>query len=310
MKKIIILFIFFISVNVLAVAQSTNENHATIDSIYQELLVGNSFHVEYSTLLNETIKKYNETDLLEQLEKYKKQDGNNIKHLLFNVWNAIFYKTEEMVLKQAMLENITSFCLLKYQYGRITHHLFLQKIPSVYYNDKAKKNIQDALEKYQHSELMLLAATLETDGLADFLKDFFKKQNPPSYKTAWDTQYWQARLAFARLGDKESIDFYMEKFKNYDVQRPGFSNISAKMGYMRQPETIELLKELLMSDKNLKPKYFRNGHGVAFYALYQLTQGIEDFPIPYENKGPFYTLEELEIARNWAKNDMPYKIRK
>ena len=65
-----------------------------------------------------------------------------------------------------------------------------------------------------------------------------------------------------------------------------------------------------MSDKNLKPQYFQNGHGVAFYALHQLTQCIEDFPVTYYERGPFYTLEELEIARTWAKNNTPYKIKK
>lgn len=113
---------------------------------------------------------------------------------------------------------------------------------------------------------------------------------------------WAARLARARMGSKADIAHVIELVDMVPHNITRVTYLLHHIGYIRQPEAIEVLKRYLNSDERLpRVKDTVPGSRYCQYALGLLTQIIEEFPVKRNDIG-IYSQSEIDQARKWMKN--------
>lgn len=137
---------------------------------------------------------------------------------------------------------------------------------------------------------------------------------PPILERAGDSQRytspsWAARVVLARRGDKSALDGILEAVSAMDdlKLRELSEEVLTNMGYIRQPETIDVLVDVLFSDlgapDNPYPDYIAKYPSVrpfAYNAIKPLALAFDDFPIDYWK--PTISNVDLEIAREYIRN--------
>ncbi len=117
--------------------------------------------------------------------------------------------------------------------------------------------------------------------------------------------YWPARLALARMGDKAEIAGVIAKIEGEKDATEKVMRVD-DLGYIRQPEAVEVLVRWLFRDDLLHPG---NGSDVtgALYAttaLDQLMEMTEGLPVQYWGRQA-YSMADVKQAREWiTKNGM------
>ena len=124
------------------------------------------------------------------------------------------------------------------------------------------------------------------------------------------TRVWDARLARARMGVKGDIDLCVSKIKEEIDNNPGFSiSLFDDLGYIRQPESVELLKEYFLSSRKLPPTEVEEPF--ASYLMPIMQQNLIGFP---ELRGietlRFSTQEEINTCKDWVENQTTFDIRR
>lgn len=125
------------------------------------------------------------------------------------------------------------------------------------------------------------------------------------------TRIWEVRLAKARMGVKEDIDWCVSKIKEEIDTNPRFSNLLFDdLGYIRHPESVELLKEYFLSDRNLPPTEVEESF--TNYLMPIMRQNLVGFPELREiqDKTRSFTQEEIQTCKEWVKSQDELKIKK
>ncbi len=114
------------------------------------------------------------------------------------------------------------------------------------------------------------------------------------------------RMALARLGEKEHLDYVIQKIMDAsekDILRKRIKYLA----YIKQPEAIEIMFDYLFMDK-LMPDVTGWERTYANYVIPYIYQSVKGFPIT--NNGWFgYSEEEIEEARDWVtKHKNSYEV--
>ena len=124
------------------------------------------------------------------------------------------------------------------------------------------------------------------------------------------TKTWNARLAKARMGVKEEIDSCVSKIKEEIDNNPRFPvSLFDDLGYIRHPESVELLKEYFSSNRNLPPTEVVEPF--ASYLMPIMQQNLIGFPELRDiNRLRYSTPKEINICKDWVKKQTAFNIRR
>ena len=121
------------------------------------------------------------------------------------------------------------------------------------------------------------------------------------------TTGWAAQLARARMGVKEEIQDSVNRIEN-EIDKNERWQLLDNLGYIRQPEAINILKKYLDSDKKLPiANEINSGELYASYVIDILSDCLKDFPIK-KKPGRSYSLEQINIVRKWMSEQKEWKI--
>ena len=126
------------------------------------------------------------------------------------------------------------------------------------------------------------------------------------------TRIWDARLARARMGVKEDIDWCVPKIKEEIDNSLRYSvRLFDDLGYIRQPESVEVLKEYFLSDRKLPPC---DGLEEPFthYLMPIMRQNLIGFPElrDIQEKSRWFTQDEIGICKDWVRKQTTFHIRR
>lgn len=120
-----------------------------------------------------------------------------------------------------------------------------------------------------------------------------------------ETNIWAARLALARMGEQEQIDYILDKVKGLHLNDDVVYNILPDLIYTRQKKLLDYLIEILQSDeKNCFSANPESSEKIicGYRVMEYLAPVIEDYPIGINEWGDI-TEEDysqaLSIVRAW-----------
>ncbi|MHC4555502.1 MAG: hypothetical protein ACYSUS_09515 [Planctomycetota bacterium] len=125
------------------------------------------------------------------------------------------------------------------------------------------------------------------------------------------TRIWDAHLAKSRMGDKEEIAWCVSKIKEEIDTNPVFSvSLFDDLGYIRQAESVELLKEYFLSSRKLPPTEVEEPF--ASYLMPIMQQNLIGFPElrDIQDGSRWFTQEEIKTCRDWVKDQSTFDIRR
>jgi hypothetical protein len=187
------------------------------------------------------------------------------------------------------------------------------------YTSTTKQMIRDALHGPKPSGKAFLAC-----GIADmneeipFLKEIIRN-NKNDFDAFSEIRMlpiaWGAKLACARMGDPSDIRECIEIVRSIPHPVDRVVRRLDDIAYIRQPEAIAYLQEILFSDDSV-PLELDTPEGVeapvvrlpfARYAIHHLSRSLEGFPVEWkETRG--YTPEDFAKAREWMLKNRQWKI--
>jgi hypothetical protein len=185
------------------------------------------------------------------------------------------------------------------------------------FNEHSKQLIREALKKEKVNRWhVLLCGVADMKEqlpflgklLIDELNHQAKEQRGEEGFDWYYTTGWAARLARARMGVQSDIKKCLELEETVEDLDRRVRRLLPDVGYIRQPQAIQYLQRYLESDKRLLPvKPTVQGELYANRAMRILVGSLRNFPIA-KKETHSYTLEEIETARKWMREQKPWNI--
>ncbi len=177
------------------------------------------------------------------------------------------------------------------------------------FNNEAKIIIRKAMEKPGKRTVLICGVANMQEELPN-LKKLLVDELEHEKKTRepwWFQLSWRARLARARMGVEEDIKKCIELVETEKNTHIRVTRLLHDIGYIRQPDAIDLLMKYVFSDERLeKLKPTDPGEPVASYVIDILAECLRDFPV--KKGGRRYKQEEIEICRKWMQEQKEWKI--
>ena len=125
------------------------------------------------------------------------------------------------------------------------------------------------------------------------------------------TTGWTARLARARMGIKEDVQECVSQIEQ-EIDKNGRFQLLDKLGYIRQPESIEILKKYFLSDLVLPPTNpGMDGESYSKYLMPILDENLSNFPVKIninQKLARIYSKEEIVSCRKWMSEQKEWQI--
>ncbi len=259
------------------------------------------------------LKCQNVESIIPSLQIYEKGESGRVKRRAYMLDWAIGLNSSDPEIRQGVVERLISGCWDWDVRGQIYPRLLI--FTEVDFSEKAKVQIREHLARERPSRGMVLVC-----GLANM-----KDQIPRLRELAADrTQYelgngdtkirtvgWKARLALARMGSQEDIQYCIKRAeKCLDLTTFGKSALE-DIAYIRQPEAVKYLQKFLEGTESPPDIFLEVGIQPGTFAknaLKNLTKMIDDFPV--EEKVTKHSDAELETARQWMRKQTEFKIKR
>ncbi len=123
----------------------------------------------------------------------------------------------------------------------------------------------------------------------------------------YGTAGWKARLALARMGSQEDIEYCITMVEAYPDVETRVVRLLDDLAYIRQPEAIRTIQKYLESDGRIDPQ----GDVVPLpywdYVITILGKILDDFPVEADYA---YSLEDRDTARAWMKAQTEFTIKR
>lgn len=262
----------------------------------QIVRTGNEYPVNFDTLYQKTF-----DEVVRILKPYEYNTNSHLQRRVYDTYYRIGLSSKSIIDHKNMIKSLLNACgdSLKTSYACHQSLEYLQTVDKNEFDTDDIEKIQNLLTKdytayYPHpleympyDDLVLLVGYLDIEKSVPKLKSLVAPESKYERK-------WEAHLALARLGEKESIDYCIEtgKKSGYDL------NKLKEIAYIRQPEMIALFDYYLFDD-NLVTLSKNEELATLNYILNLYCKSLKDFPL---NSNNFYdTKERLMIARQWIK---------
>ena len=292
----------------------------------------NSGRDESLTVLSEVAGKFEFSSIAANLEK---EDPHHSLALLKNyltdekteAMQAIQYINRVALLhpKPEVRQEVVEILATHYSDPNISHRCYEYLLRDYQADDFSESSKDIIRQKFTKAPLSIGSGPIKLAGVANMkdeiprlneiiLEDTRNRQQlkPHLDKVHWRyTKTWDARLAKARMGLKEDIGYCVSKIKEDIDNNPRFPNLLLNdLGYIRQPESVELLKKYFLSDRKLPPCY-ETEEPFASYLMPIMQQNLMGFPELRDIERLRYsTMEEINTCKDWVKNQTAFNIRR
>ncbi len=125
---------------------------------------------------------------------------------------------------------------------------------------------------------------------------------------------WNARLALARMGDENAINFVIEKMTTTSVDDAFVHSLAPGLAYTRNKKVFAELERILQSDNyqcSSSNPASKGSISCAYRLLEVMTPAIENFPIEVDESGDLLVdnyQSALLTAREWLKQNPDYSL--
>jgi hypothetical protein len=207
------------------------------------------------------------------------------------------------------------------QVGRRCYEYLIKGYQAKDFSESSKDFIRQNLHKttssvYKYNRIIRLSGMANMQDQLPRLneviaKDTEHRESLKPFEIPWNfTKTWEARLAKARMGIKEDIDWCVSKIKEEIDNSPRYSVfLFDDLGYIRQPESVELLKEYFLSNRKLPQTEVEEPF--ASYLMPIMQQNLIDFPELRDIETLRYsTPEEINACKDWVRNQTTFDIRR
>jgi hypothetical protein len=204
------------------------------------------YPVNFDTLYQKTF-----NEVLQILKPYESNPNPHFQRRIYDTYYRAGLSSKSIIDHKNMIKSLLNSCgdSLKTSYACQPSLDNLQKVSKNEFDADDIEKIQNLLtrdynayypqpiEYTPYDDLVLLVGYLDIEKSIPKLKSLILPNSNYQRK-------WEAHLALARLGQKESIDYCIEETKKSQFE---FSKLE-EISYIRQPEIIELFNKYLFSD--------------------------------------------------------------
>ncbi len=258
----------------------------------------NEYPVNFDTLYQKTF-----NEVVQILKPYESNPNPHLQRRIYDTYYRVGLSSKSLIDRKNMIKSLLNSCgdSLNTSYACQTSLDNLQKVNKNEFDADDIEKIQNLLIKdyntyYPHpieytpyDDLVLLVGFLDIEKSIPKLKSLISPNSNYERK-------WEAHLALARLGQKESIDYCIEEVKK---SKFGFNELE-EISYIRQPEIIELFNKYLFSDYWMKiPE--KEGSETVNFILNLYCKSIKKFPLNFRYGG--FTKEDIFISRKWVEEN-------
>jgi len=259
--------------------------------------------------LDETIvDKGNPQEVLSALSKYNEDPLKQIRHITMILEYQIAQKHPSNKIVAEVVEGLAQHSLDEEPVVWQQAARLLLNFSTVDFSDKATNTIKDALNRSELSnEIILIGGIVGHRDEIEKLKAKYLQEEVNSSRLWYGKSTWACQLALARIGDNAAINEVVNKITAEEEPILKITRLLKDLEYIRQPQAIEVLNEILNSEERLPSvKSGKPGTKYAYYALDLLAKSIEDFPM--KSKGVGCSKQELKGAREWMNEKSTYRI--
>jgi|GEM_PF-2130471 len=250
-------------------------------------------------------------------------------HLLIRIYSELFSKVGDQNADISEARAYTELLTLGIEGNSakdfVTERLSMPPFEESYFNEQAKENLLRKSSDYISADFIKVLGVAEVDHPGYDLEEISQRerfaedervnlflQNLGDKKgNFFRSHIWAAMLVQARRGDQAAlkrIEEYMAGIESEDLYRK-YSEAVIELGYVRQPETIDLLVKYLRNERGgpLDPIPLTGSdqifHGLAPLAVRGLSLSLADFPFSIDDYWKeSYFWEDVEVAREFINN--------
>jgi hypothetical protein len=126
---------------------------------------------------------------------------------------------------------------------------------------------------------------------------------------------WAGRLALARMGDRESVNYILTKLSKAPVSDNLVYDVVPDLVYTRQPEIFKYLETIINSNQeNCQSADPDSNKKIicGYRVMEHIATAIENYPVPVDESGELVTNDyeaSLNTVRAWLAQHRSYTIR-
>lgn len=156
------------------------------------------------------------------------------------------------------------------------------------------------------TQVLRLTGSIGLSDLAYDYKEMLQQQKYNDKKTTWNI-----RLVLARMGDKESEAFCMNKMKKAPLNNEVVYDLFPDLTYMRTKEAFDYLLDIIKSDEKSCSSSNPDSEAsiiCAFIIIRLVAPYINEFPVKIDKTGDFIEKDYNKLlltVRQWIDNNKP-----
>lgn len=305
--KIFFLFVALLFlISFISFSQTKSEIKKEIDKIVQEARNGNSLLFNTGLISDKF-----ETWILDLIEPYYSDTMIMVRSKVYDIAKTVGMQSADINTRRKVANILLQACKDKNSGISGMASQSLTYFNKTDFNEQAGKNLADLLNCHpaHYTNIIKLVGFVQPTDAENILLYIIATDS-----TLNPTTRWAIHMALARIGNKEQIAYCVNKVKNIAVNDSVVYDLLPDLIYIRQPEAIDYLIEVLNSDeKNCSspdPDFDEKilcGYRVMEY----LAPIIKNFPLQVgasgDIKGYSYP-DALEIARKWFEENKEYEL--
>ncbi|HMQ70732.1 MAG TPA: hypothetical protein PKC58_17280, partial [Ignavibacteria bacterium] len=162
--------------------------------------------------------------------------------------------------------------------------LNLKRFERVLFGKEEIRKIRNLLRSppNQSFDLILLCGYLDLKSEKRHIKQhFIGNYRPYDYQSYYKSNEWAAYLALARMGDKNSIAYILQRYRAERDLVDKCKIISKQLDYVKRKETLSQLIEIFTGDLEIPPEYPETkGTPCGQNFIYFLAKSVKNYPYP------------------------------
>ncbi len=321
-KLLVISVMLFATITMIGPSLGSETEHTSkVKSLVQQENIRIQRHIRNSNepvnfiwIDDKDLAKADANEIITFLKPYKEDDTFLIKERAIKLeLRLAALHQQDRILRQKIVDDIVDAQLELNKILNPHPYKWLLGFMAKDFGSETKAKLFDELKKRPNKQIIEICGVADIKEGLPLLKELFIDEiayaTDPNRHTQWYlTIGWSARLACARMGVQKDIKRCIELAElELNGKPPRILHLFHDIGYIRQPEAIDLLMKYVFSDERLSevsPPV--PGEPVASYVIDILAECLRDFPV--KKGGRRYKQEKIELCRKWMSEQTEWKI--
>lgn len=302
-KKTYLPILLLMVISTTSLSQEVNQE---ISNIMQAARNGESL-IFSKNLINES----NSGTILNALEDYYTDTMLMVRSKAYSITKMIGVESMDKKIREKVVNSLCD--ALKDESSGIIGMAsrYLSSFNSSDFNQEAQQKLVDLLDEQppHYKRIIKLVGFLGVPAYEPQLREVLDNDS-----TLKASERWAVHLALARLGNQQSLNYCVNKVGSLVVNDDVVYELLPDLVYIRQPQAINYLVEVLNSDekKCSSPDPDSDMKFVCGYRVMEfLAPVIKDFPLKTKASGDidgYPYPEALKIARQWFEENKTYEL--